>query len=88
MNPMTDKLLSGRFYLTIIVGLILLKTCWGNPEAVKEYKEVILVIIYAYFSRTDRNQQTNGGGVDEKDDSSSSNVDVSKPSAGGDSTIK
>lgn len=52
-----DKCLSGRFFLTVIVGVILLKTCWASIEQVKEFKEVILVIIYAYFSRTDRTKQ-------------------------------
>lgn len=54
LKKVLDKSLSGRLFLTVIVGVILLKTCWASPDQVKEFKEVILVIIYAYFSRTDR----------------------------------
>ena len=49
-----EKILSGRFILTIIVGIIFLKTCWVDPSNVEKYSELFYVVIYAYFNRLDR----------------------------------
>lgn len=50
-----DKVLaqftSGRWILTVAAAIIMLKVCWGNMEQAKEFKEIIAVIIYAYFNK-------------------------------------
>lgn len=50
-----DKVLgqftSGRWILTVTAAVIMVKTCWGHPEKVIEFKEIIAVIIYAYFNK-------------------------------------
>ena len=48
------KLLSGRFILTIIVGMIICVVCLKDPQMVKEFKEVLAMVIIFYFSRSDR----------------------------------
>ena len=57
LGQVLDKVLSGRFILTFVVALIILKVCWVNVEYVKEFKEIFLVVIYAYFNRSDRPPQ-------------------------------
>ncbi len=56
---MKDKLLSGRFILTVIVGLVFAYGVISGKLAVDKTMEVILVVIYAYFTRSDR--KPNGG---------------------------
>lgn len=46
---------SGRWILTVAAALIMIRVCWTNFEYVKDFKEIIAVIIYAYFQRGDRN---------------------------------
>ena len=50
---------SGRWLLTVAAAVILVKVCWGNIDRAKEFKEIIAVIIYAYFQRGDRAQGNN-----------------------------
>lgn len=42
---------SGRWILTVAAAIILISVCWGNIERAKEFKEIIAVIIYAYFQK-------------------------------------
>jgi len=51
MKELIEKVLSGRFILTVIVGIIILVTCLRDPQIAKEFKEIFLVVIYAYFSK-------------------------------------
>lgn len=46
---------SGRWILTVAAAIIMLKVCWGNIEQAKEFKEIIAVIIYAYFNKPPEN---------------------------------
>ena len=48
------KLLSGRYFLTLVVGIAFLYATWAKilpPEAVAS---IISVVIVAYFQRDDR----------------------------------
>ncbi len=45
---------SGRWILTVAAAIILVSVCWGNVEKAEKFKEIIAVIIYAYFQRNDR----------------------------------
>lgn len=49
---------SGRWILTVAAAAIMVKVCWHDINNAKEFKEIIAVIIYAYFQRGDRNPQT------------------------------
>ena len=51
MLKIMDKLLSGRFILTVIVGIILLRACWIDISYVEKFTDIIMVVIYAYFQR-------------------------------------
>lgn len=51
---------SGRWILTVATAVILVKVCWNNIEQVKEFKEILAVIIYAYFQRRDRSTEKKG----------------------------
>jgi hypothetical protein len=55
-----NKLLSGRFIFTIVVAFVFAVLSIGKIMPVDKVYEVILIVVYAYFSRNDRNQQ-NGG---------------------------
>jgi len=55
-----NKILSGRFILTLCIGLLLKFGWYGKIEVLKKLKEIILVIVYGYFTRGDRKQE-NGG---------------------------
>lgn len=59
INRLFDKGLSGRFILTMAVAYILLAACLRDAANVKEFKEIILVVIYAYFNKAnvDNNKQ-------------------------------
>jgi hypothetical protein len=56
------KLLSGRFIFTITCALVFAILSINKTLPVDKVMEVILVVVMAYFSRGDRNQQQNGGG--------------------------
>ena len=56
MGKITEKLLSGRFILTIIVGVILLRAVWVDITYVEKFTDIILVVVYAYFNRSDRKE--------------------------------
>lgn len=49
---------SGRWILTVAAAAIMVKVCWHDMNNAKEFKEIIAVIIYAYFQRGDRSQTT------------------------------
>lgn len=47
----TGQVTSGRWILTVAAAVIMVKTCWSHPDKVVEFKEIIAVIIYAYFNK-------------------------------------
>jgi len=51
MNRAIEKLTSGRFLLTTSVALLLLYHGVTNPASFTDMKEIVLVVIYAYFNR-------------------------------------
>lgn len=61
-----DKVLgqftSGRWILTVAAASIMIYVCCKDITYVKEFKEIIAVIIYAYFQRGDRSNQDKNGG--------------------------
>ncbi len=65
-----DKVLgqftSGRWILTVAAAIIMVKVCWNNIEQAKEFKEIIAVIIYAYFQKGRDTQDKSKDGQDEK----------------------
>lgn len=54
-----DKLLSGRFILTVSVAFIMCYACFKDLTYIDKLGEIFMVVIYAYFNRGDRT--TNGG---------------------------
>lgn len=64
LDKFVDKIMSGRWLLTAVIAFVILRTCWNDTTVVHEYKEIFLVVIYAYFERRDRakndNSQNNG----------------------------
>lgn len=57
---MLNKLLSGRFIFTVVAAFVFAVLAIAKIMPVDKVYEVILIVVYAYFSRQDRNQQ-NGG---------------------------
>ncbi len=57
---MIAKLLSGRFIFTICSAFVfvVLSLSKGLPQ--DKVTEILLVVIYAYFNRGDRNNQSKG----------------------------
>ena len=55
-----QKLLSGRFIFTMVAALVYLILSVKGTLPIDKIQEIILVIVYAYFSRNDRTP-TNGG---------------------------
>ena len=51
LDKVIAQFTSGRWILTIAAAVIMVKVCWGNIENAKEFKEIIAVIIYAYFNK-------------------------------------
>lgn len=57
---------SGRWILTVAAAIIMVKVCWNDMNNAKEFKEIIAVIIYAYFNKPPEkdnqdNKLTSGG---------------------------
>lgn len=57
---MKEKLLSGRYLLTIIVGLVFAYCSVRKILPIDKVSEIILLVIYGYFTR-DRSKDNNGG---------------------------
>lgn len=51
---MKEKLLSGRFIFTIIAAVVFAFLSITGKLPVDKVHEILLIIIYAYFSRADR----------------------------------
>lgn len=55
-----SKILSGRFIFTIVTAFVFAVLAMKGQLPQDKVMEVILLVVYAYFNRQDRNQQ-NGG---------------------------
>ena len=53
---MIAKLLSGRFIFTVIAALVFAYLSIKGTLPVDKVHEIVLIVIYAYFSRGDRGQ--------------------------------
>ena len=51
------KLTSGRFIFTLITGFVFAYLAITGELSTERVQEVILIVIYAYFSRTDRGEK-------------------------------
>ena len=56
MKELISKCLSGRFLFTVIAALVFAWLSVTKIMPVDKVYEVILIVVYAYFSRSDRNQ--------------------------------
>ena len=52
-----EKLTSGRFILTIIVGIVFAVLAIMKVLPVDKVHDVILIVIYGYFTRSDRKSE-------------------------------
>lgn len=57
------KLFSGRFIFTIACAFVFVALSLNKVLPPDKVMEVILVVVMAYFSRSDRQPPINGGGV-------------------------
>jgi len=53
---MLSKLLSGRFIFTVVAAFVFAVLAIGKIMPVDKVYEIILIVVYAYFSRQDRTQ--------------------------------
>ena len=60
-DKMNEKVWSGRFILTIIAGLVFAYCSVTKILPIDKIHEILLIIIYAYFSRNDRAKDQTGG---------------------------
>ena len=49
-----DKLFSGRFLFTIIAAIVFAYCAVMKIMPIDKVHEIVLVVVYAYFSRNDR----------------------------------
>lgn len=71
---------SGRWILTVAAAFIMVHACWNDLKNALEFKEILAVIIYAYFQKGDR--QPEKGDKDEKVNSNVTTIsttDITKP---------
>lgn len=61
---MIPKLFSGRFLFTVIAAVVFAVLSINKTMPVDKVYEVILIVVYAYFSRQDR--QYKGGPIEQK----------------------
>lgn len=63
MERILNKATSGRFLLTAAVAVLLLYIGISQPGAFADMKEIVLVVIYAYFNRQgEAPSKANGNG--------------------------
>jgi hypothetical protein len=55
-----SKIFSGRFLFTLIAAIVFLLLSLNGRLPVDKVNEIILLIIYAYFNRGDRNGNGKG----------------------------
>jgi len=52
-----NKLFSGRFLFTVVAAFVFAVLAIGKIMPVDKVYEIILIVVYAYFSRGDRQQK-------------------------------
>ncbi len=45
------QITSGRWILTVAAAMIMVHACWNDLKNALEFKEILAVIIYAYFNK-------------------------------------
>lgn len=61
VDSVISQFTSGRWILTVAAAVIMVSCCWNNIENAKQFKEILAVIIYAYFQRGDRSTAEKNG---------------------------
>lgn len=56
LDMVLSQFTSGRWILTVAAAFILVHACWSDLKNALEFKEIIAVIIYAYFQKGDNNK--------------------------------
>lgn len=56
VDNVLSQFTSGRWILTVAAAIVMVYTCVTHIEMVKDFKEIIAVIIYAYFNKGDKPQ--------------------------------
>lgn len=56
MNKILEKLAGGRFLLTVLCGIVFTVMSISGKLPTDKVMEVILLVIYGYFTRSDRGQ--------------------------------
>ena len=51
LDTVVGQVSSGRWIFTVAAALVIVHACWNDLNNAKEFKEIIAVIIYAYFNR-------------------------------------
>ncbi len=54
VDMVLSQFTSGRWILTVAAAAILVHACWTDLKNALEFKEIIAVIIYAYFQKGDK----------------------------------
>lgn len=58
MNSLLQKLGSGRFLFTMIAAIVFCYCAIRQIMPIDKVHEIILIVVYAYFSRQDRGNGT------------------------------
>lgn len=61
MSKLLEKILSGRFILTVVSAGVFAYLSITKVLPVDKVTEILLIVIYAYFNRQDRKQDPEGG---------------------------
>jgi hypothetical protein len=56
-----DKILSGRFILTIACAMVFVKLAFTGKLDPKDVMTIVVMVFTLYFTRNDRNTPTTGG---------------------------
>ena len=61
LKMVLDKCLSGRFVFTIVAAGVFAYLSLTKVLPTDKVMEIVLIVIYAYFNRNDRNTTEQGG---------------------------
>lgn len=62
-EKLADKLLSGRYYLTLVGGIVFFYSVWQKIMPPEATSAILTAIFMSYFQRSDRNGQNGKGGT-------------------------
>jgi len=57
MNKIIDKLLSGRFILTLISGVVFIYAVYTKALEAQAISAIISMVFISYFQKTDRKKE-------------------------------